>query len=249
MRRPAFSYYGAKFRLGRHYPPPIHDTIIEPFAGSAGYAIQHWDRDVILIDLDDHIAAVWRYLIESEPEDILALPLVDPDTNIRQLDICTAAQWLIGFWSGQGTPRPRVTPSRWPSESDGSQNSGWCAATREHVALVSERVSHWSIIHGNYTDAPDIEATWFVDPPYQVKGRHYRCGSDDIDYGELGAWCKTRQGQAMVCENDGAEWLDFEPFRRQRSTWSPESGETTSREVVWFNQVNPWPQLELRGLA
>ncbi|MFP4599944.1 MAG: hypothetical protein ACLFVJ_16930 [Persicimonas sp.] len=231
--------------MGRHYPPPLHDTIIEPFAGAAGYSIRWWDRDVILIDLDEHIIATWQLLIESTPGEIRALPLIDADTNIRELPISFGAQCLIGFWSGQGVPHPRVTPSRWPNEEDGSQNSGWTEATREHVAHVAGRVGHWEVIHGSYTDAPDIEATWFIDPPYQDKGRYYRHGSSGIDYGELGKWCKSRRGQVMACENEGADWLEFEPFMRQRSTWRPANGEQTSAEVVWFNMGNPWPQLEL----
>ena len=247
MRRPAFSYYGAKFRLARHYPPPMHDTIIEPFAGAAGYSIRHWHKDVILVDLDPHIAGVWEYLITSSPDVIRALPLINPKTNIRKLDICDEAQWLIGFWSGQGTPRPRVTPSRWPNKEDGSQNSGWTRATREHVALVASRISHWKIIHGDYTEAPGLEATWFIDPPYQEKGHYYRHGSKGLDYGDLARWCRSRRGQVMVCENDGATWLPFNGFRQQRSTWRPAAGEQTSNEVVWYNLNNPWPQMTLNA--
>lgn len=29
------------------------------------------------------------------------------------------------------------------------------------------KVKHWEIINGDYTEAPDIKATWFVDPPYK----------------------------------------------------------------------------------
>ena len=244
MRRPAFSYYGAKFRLGRHYPAPMHDTIIEPFAGAAGYSMHWWDRDVILIDLDEHIAGVWRYLIESSLDDIRALPLIGDDTNIRQLDIPRGAKWLIGFWSGCGPKYPRNTPSKWHKSTNRGRNKRWSEATRDHVAMVCDRVSHWRIIHGDYSDSPDLEATWFIDPPYSVKGHHYRCGSRDIDYSALAEWCRARRGQVMVCEQDGADWMDFEPFRRHRSTWRPETGERTATEVWWTNG-NPWPQTEL----
>ena len=247
MRRPAFSYYGSKFRLARHYPPPMHDTIIEPFAGAAGYSIHHWHKGVILVDLDPHIAGVWEYLISSNPNEIRSLPLVESDTVIPDLDICEEAQWLIGFWSGQGVAYPRNTPSRWPSEHDRSQNSGWSAATREHVATVSGRIAHWQIIHGDYTDAPDIEATWFVDPPYQEKGAHYRHGSSSIDYNVLADWSLSRSGQVMVCENGGADWLPFELFRRHRGTWTPEATEKVRSEVVWYNLRNPWPQMVIEG--
>src|SRR6266404_5348578 len=32
------------------------------------------------------------------------------------------------------------------------------------------------IIEGNYTKAPNVEATWFVDPPYHVDGRPQQRG-------------------------------------------------------------------------
>jgi len=47
---PFFGYYGGKFRAAPHYPAPLHKTIIEPFAGSAGYAMRHYERQVILIE-------------------------------------------------------------------------------------------------------------------------------------------------------------------------------------------------------
>ena len=52
--------------------------------------------------------------------------------------------------------------------------------------------------------------TWFVDPPYLVKGTWYKHHA--IDYNELADWCKSRLGQVMVCENTNAKWLDFKPL-------------------------------------
>lgn len=245
MRRPAFSYYGAKFRAARHYPPPLHDTIIEPFAGAAGYSLHYWDRDVILVDLDECIAGVWDLLIGSDPDDIRALPLVDQDTNIREMDIPPAAQWLIGFWCGSGGASPRATVGDWHLHHDSVRNKTWSEATREHVARACACVSHWTIIHGNYTDAPDVEATWFVDPPYVEKGEHYRHGSSGIDYDALGVWCQSRDGQVMVCEQHGADWLPFLHLAEFQSAWRPATGAQKKTEVLWSNMKNPWPQMNL----
>ena len=47
--RPFFGFYGGKWRdAPKHYPFPEHDTIVEPFAGSAGYSVRYSDRNVIL---------------------------------------------------------------------------------------------------------------------------------------------------------------------------------------------------------
>lgn len=82
---------------------------------------------------------------------------------------------------------------------------GLCA----RVAAQVEFIRHWRVIHGDYTEAPDIEATWLIDGPYQGEaGEHYRHGSRDIDYAHLARW-SPRRGQVVVCEALGADWLPF----------------------------------------
>ena len=57
---------------------------------------------------------------------------------------------------------------------------------RARTARDASKVRHWRIIEGDYRDAPDVAATWFVDPPYQDKGKHYPHGSAGIDFAALG---------------------------------------------------------------
>lgn len=45
-----WSYYGAKTNVINFYPRPKHDKIIEPFAGTARYALKYFDRDILLVD-------------------------------------------------------------------------------------------------------------------------------------------------------------------------------------------------------
>lgn len=122
--KPFFSYFGGKWTLAPRYPKPEHGTIVEPFAGSAGYAIRYPDREVILV--------------ERAP-----------------------------------------------------------------------------VIEGDYSAAPDVEATWFVDPPYIGSRHHYLARVDSLR--SLSTWCRTRRGLTIVCEQDGAEWLPFTPFRAAKS--------------------------------
>ena len=56
-----FSYYGSKSKIIKKYPEPIYNTIIEPFAGSAGYALEYWNRDVIITDTYEKVYKVWKY--------------------------------------------------------------------------------------------------------------------------------------------------------------------------------------------
>jgi hypothetical protein len=54
--RPYFVYYGGKWRAAPRYPAPRHDVIVEPFAGSAGYALRYHERKIILVEKDAVLA-------------------------------------------------------------------------------------------------------------------------------------------------------------------------------------------------
>ena len=60
MLRPFIRYYGGKWRAAPLYPAPMHSTIIEPFAGAAGYSMRYPDRDVILVERYPVIAVLRR---------------------------------------------------------------------------------------------------------------------------------------------------------------------------------------------
>lgn len=104
--------------------------------------------------------------------------------------------------------------------------SFWGAETRDRIAAQVEQIRHWRVIHGDYTASPDVKATWFVDCPYADKGSHYRCKFSGHD--ELGSWCRNRQGQVIVCEQDGADWLPFRTFDA-----GMKSMRGASHEVIW----------------
>lgn len=231
MRRlqPFFCFYGGKWRAAPRYPQPEHDTIIEPFAGAAGYATRHADRKVIIVERDPIIAALWRYLTRVSTEEVRRLPLQVESTDA--LDVCAEAKSLIGFWLNKGTTHPRKTPSAWARGGLRPQ-SYWSGVIRERIAVQVESIRHWHVIEGSYEQAPDVTATWFIDPPYQVAGKCYRFRLDD--YASLAEWCRARVGQVMVCENEGATWLPFKPFERAKSTPGAR-GKSYSTEVLWTN--------------
>jgi 16S rRNA G966 N2-methylase RsmD len=109
--------------------------------------------------------------------------------------------------------------------------SFWGERVRETIAAQVEKIRHWQLIEGDYSQCVlDGPATWFIDPPYQLAGKHYRHGSSDIDFAALAAWCRTREGQVIVCENEGADWLPFEPLDAVKTTRAGRR----SREVVWL---------------
>jgi len=227
---PFFCYYGGKWRVGKRYPAPTKKTIIEPFAGAAGYSIRHHNLDVKLYDVDETICGLWDYLIKSSETEIRNLP-----TEVKHVDdhkIPQEAKWLIGFWLNKGTTRPNPTPSSW-MRSGLRPNSFWGEAIKERIATQVKEIKHWEIHNSSYENCPDVDATWFVDPPYMGDcGRYYRHRLDE--YEKLAKWCQSRQGQTIVCERKGADWLPFKPFAKIKST--PGSrGKSYSSEVIWEN--------------
>ena len=237
-----WNYYGGKWRAALRYPAPAHRTIIEPFAGAAGYSVRHYDHDVVLIDSDEIIAGIWSYLIGASPDEIMALP--DRVDCVDDLDSPQEARWLIGFNLNAAKALPCRTPSSWMREkmdSDPGSANFWGPARKRRIASQVGKIKHWRIIHGSYTDAPDVPATWFIDPPYQVAGKHYRHGSAGIDYGNLGSWCRARDGRVVVCENAGATWLPFESFGEIKASANNRSG-GISKEVVWIQDASALAQ-------
>jgi len=226
LLRPFFSYFGGKWTLAPHYPAPgIGDQIVEPFAGSAGYATRYPDREVILVERAPLIAALWRWLTKVSVDEVMGLPL-DP-SDIKSLP--QEARWLIGFWCARGRCRPaRTLGSAW-LRSGKWPTSFWGKSARARIAEQVTAIRHWQIIEGDYTAAPDVDAVWFVDPPY-VGARHYLARVDS--YPALGGWCRSRKGTVIVCEQDGADWLPFVPFRSAKSISRWQYG-----EVVYLQEA------------
>lgn len=231
---PLLSYYGAKNRIAGKYPAPIHEVIIEPFAGSAGYSLKHHQKKVILIEKDDRMFGALDFLIRSSHEDILALPLIEHHQTVDDFNICQEAKSVIGFWLNKGCSVPAKRLSKWARET-GNCNTFWSEKCRARLADTVQKIKHWKIIHGSYEDAPDIEATWFIDPPYQKAGKHYRCSSADLNFTKIGDWCKTRRGQVMVCENIGADWLPFREFCSFSGASKDGATRRRSVEAIWTN--------------
>lgn len=226
--KPFFCYYGGKWRIAKKYPQPSFETIIEPFAGAAGYSLRYPNLKVVLYDLDPIICGVWDYLIKVTSKEIKKLPI--EVKHVDELNVCQEAKWLIGFWLNKGVVTPKLTPSSW-MRSGIRPNSYWGETIRDRIASQVDLIKHWEIHCQTYEKIDNVKATWFVDPPYCGKpGQCYRCKFDD--YEKLANWCRNRNGQVLVCEKNGADWLPFKFFAVAKST--PGSrGKNYSKEVLW----------------
>ena len=218
-------YYGCKRRIAKYYPMPNKDIIIEPFCGSAQYSLfgNNWKKQVILYDKDPIITELWDYLINyATKKEILSLPNMYFGESVDDVDCNKQLKNLIGFCINSGVTAPRKTVSNYNS---------WNHA-KIKIANDLYKIKHWKVFNDSYENIENIDATWFIDPPYQKGGEYYRCSSKFIDYNNLSDWCKSRKGQVIVCENMGANWMDFKPLTKMNG------GGCTHRvtmEAIWYN--------------
>lgn len=217
-----FSYYGSKSKIIGRYPEPVFDHIIEPFAGSARYALKYWDRQVTLVDKYKVICDVWNYLISASVKDIESLPDMSKGDKVEDHKHLTDAErYLIGFCINRGNPLPVRTANNYNS---------W---NKDKIKIASSlyKIRHWKVIHGSYESCTgESNVTYFVDPPYVDKGYKYK--HSIIDYEQLRKWCLNAgvNNQVIVCENTGADWLNFKTLVDIKGIRS-----TDSTEVMWTN--------------
>lgn len=233
--KPFWRYYGGKYRAAPRYPAPRYGTIIEPFAGAAGYSLRYPDRNVILVDKYPVIAGIWRYLIRVSADEIRRIPDV---AHVDELPtwVSQEARWLVGFNMNFAIAAPCKQPGRQQKihqEKSADSIYRW-ENMRERIASQVDRIRHWRVIEDDWFNAPNLEATWFVDPPYNNKaGSLYVHGSKRVDFDLLARGCRTMRGQVIVCENEGADWLPFREFATIKA--GPRSPGKGSKEVIWTN--------------
>lgn len=198
-----FYFYGRKFKIANKYPEPKYNTIIEPFAGSAAYSMLYYDRNVIINDIDDRIYKTWKYLISTKSNNVSNLPFLEKGESLNdsKFDYLTEEEkYLIGFYLNPGSSTPKKSPGNY---------CAWNNKNRDILIENIKKVKHWNITNNDYKKLDNIEATWFIDPPYQKQGKWYRYSNKGIDYDDLANWCLSRKGQIIVCENLDADWLPF----------------------------------------
>lgn len=220
-----FSYYGSKSKIVDYYPPPKHKRIIEPFAGSARYSLKYWQNDVLLVDKYMEVIKVWHYLQNASEKDILGLPEMKAGMELDKMNLSDGERLLLGFFAGQGSLEPRNKVSPMAEHSFNTTPNRY-----KNIAKNLRKIKHWEIKQGCYTEIENIEATWFIDPPYMFGGEHYKKNSRELNFNELADWCKSRNGQIIVCENTKADWLPFKPMKRLQGV-----SNTFTTEAIWSN--------------
>lgn len=216
-------YFGSKHSFAKYYPRPLYDRIIEPFAGSARYSLRHFEHDIMLVDRYEVIVNIWRWLQQASEADILSLPILEPGEDLRDIKtLDEPARDLLAFLTQiQSAHRTYI-------QAAGSARRDLPKRIR-YIAKNLYKVRHWRVYCGDYHEISNQPATWFIDPPYQYGGEAYIEGNKSLDYAELAAWCRSREGQSIVCENTRADWMDFKPMRRNSGV------KHITTEALWSN--------------
>lgn len=227
--------------MARHYPAPRLDLIIEPFAGGAGYSMLHLQRSrrsrAILVEKDPRVVELWTRLLGMTCDQVRAIPVPRVGDDTDDFFVMTASTS-----NGVARSRRMKVSHRMPALVEMMKRR----AIRL-LPIVRDRVE---VVLGDYTSAPDVEACWFVDPPYQPhaskrtsaqtgspQGMGYApgCDSSALDFPALCRWCMQRAGQVLVVEQEGADWLPFELV----DTRQHDSQNRRKHEVLWSNEPRP----------
>lgn len=207
-----FSYYGSKSKIVSLYPKPRYNLVIEPFAGCAWYSLLYSSNQVILNEKYDKIFGIWHWLVnKATKQEILNNRNFIVNQDISKLNLSQEHKDLIGFCINRGSTAPRNMVQKWSCQV--KEKPDWASTPYYRLTKIAEsldKIKHFQIKFGSYQDLDDVEATWFIDPPYQIGGEHYV--ENRIDYKELSDWCLSRKGQVIVCENSEAKWLPFQPL-------------------------------------
>lgn len=220
-----FSYFGAKTKIIDLYPRPVYDSIVEPFAGSARYACKYGlNRDVHINDAWDVIYKIWKWIVAANRSDVVSLPELRRGESLKDVkQLSDVERWMLGFAVCHGAAQPHYVVTEW--------GEGEIRKLKRRLLSLVGKISHWNVTNVCYSHIEDHNATWFIDPPYQIQGNKYKRSANSIDFSHLGLWCKSRSGQSIVCESEGADWMDFVPLKtgmnrvRRKDSYS---------EVVWY---------------
>ncbi len=233
IKGPLFKWFGSKWLSSRLYPAPEHDTIFEPYAGSAGYSLRHHEKKVVLWEENTQVRELWTWLITCATDALVReIPLDLPEgTDIRTLGLTEGQQLLLKHWQRTNNVGDCWTVSPW-----GNKPGQWTANTRARVAEELYAVKHWKVRHVR----PNRPGTYFLDPPY-IYNYRYRF-KDGFDHDALVAKIGMipAGSQIIVCEaacqktGRVPEYLPFKPFGSRITSRRKKTENHHSSEYLYY---------------
>lgn len=237
---PMFKWYGSKWQSAKHYPKPEHTTIVEPFAGGAGFSLNYSNRAVVLWEDDPNLSRLWKWLIgtaAAKPSEIREIPIDLPvGTDIRDLNLSIGQSLLLKHWQRTNNVGDCWTISPW-----GNLPGQWTENTRARVADQVGAIAHWEFRQP--IELIDEPSHWFIDPPYLFNYR-YRADLPSFDYAALSSFVDTihRKSCVVVCEAAGKisgnipDYLPFKPSHRSVTSRRKTTQSHHSNEVVYIRE-------------
>lgn len=234
--RPLFKWFGSKWMGAKHYPSPISENIYEPFAGSAGYSLNHVDKKITIWEDNDQLIALWTWLIkDATTQSIKEIPInVAEGTGIRELGLSSGQALLLKHWQRTNNVGDCWTISPW-----GNKPGQWTANTRARVAEEVNAIKHWMLAPTTYL----VPGTYFIDPPYQFNYR-YRFAKDSFSYESLVGSIQAIPAPSLIiaceaaCSKTGAvpNYLPFQTSHRQITSRRKTTNNHHSSELVYCSE-------------
>ncbi len=244
---PLFKWFGSKWSLAKRLPLPECDTIIEPFAGGAGYSLRHHEHFVTIAETDKHIHALWRWLIDDATESLIReIPInLTEGADIRTFGLSAGQATLVKSWQRTNNIGDCWTVSPW-----GNKPGQWTANTRARVSEEVAAIKHWRLAYDGFRlleegcemEARASAATWLIDPPYEFNYQYRQ----DFDHTRLHHLARRLPGQIIACEarepktGRMPEWLPFRDFTRSITSRRAKGNHTHSSELIWTQSVKEY---------
>lgn len=194
---PLFKHFGGKWMATKagKYPVPLPGLpIFEPYAGSAGYSLNHCTSEVTIWEDDPHLVALWRWLINvATQESILRIPVnLIEGTDIRNISgLSDGQQLLVKHWQRTNNVGDCWTVSAW-----GNKPGQWTCNTRERVAREVLQIKHWKFHPIKY----DMPGTYFFDPAYEFNYQYRFKTPFDYDQMVYNISLIPKGSRVIVCE-------------------------------------------------
>jgi hypothetical protein len=219
-----FYYFGRKGRPASSYEPPEYDLVIEPFAGSMAYSL-HWRPGFAIgCEANGFVVRLWRRLAHMSVSQIKTMQLPPIGTYTTDL------YWMLTSSSTTALKAKGLTMTEFMYKR---------ALAQQRMTVREQNYAENNVLyyHGDYQEAPDVAATWFIDPPYSGVNGGYHPEYSTVDYEELALWCLNRKGQLIVCEGNDGWWLPFKPLRSFRGVRASKGVERKNAEFVWSSET------------
>lgn len=230
-----WGYYGAKTTIVKLYPKPKFNKVIEPFAGTARYSLEHFESDILLIDKYPVIIDIWHFLQQASEKDVLGINrILVPHKKADEYEFDSIGEKLLFQFLIKKAPE---RPSLKVTDRVAIDRPNYLNFSLKRIASQLFKIRHWNIKLGSYEDIENEAGTWFIDPPYEFGGACYPMSSRHLDFKLLSKWSLEREGQIIVCENMRATWLPFVPLKNMKGSLGFSAEAIYTNEHTHYNNI------------